>query len=309
MHHCVTRLLVLALIGLSASAQAGPRRKSTRVSYGTSCIDGNNNGACGDAADVPLSAAIDANGLYLDGEHGSHSGLVLQGNVSLPEFVFVNVARDINVSGRLEVNAGDLGATFQSLRGNVQIAPATQIVARNSLSFFTATPSSTMTLGRGTTSTLSGVNVELGFGASGTLHVETGQTFRVSGSGSANVRLKGDSGVQIDPGQTFSGTNRGGLYITAGGDLTLTNLTCATGYVILRAYGSAAHPGSRNIVIRNSTLHETYRHGNLKILAETPSLGTVLLDHSTIITENLGGNVINPPATCVASVAPSWACR
>ena len=309
MHYFVSGILVLSLITVSAPVQAGPRRKSTRVSYGTSCIDGNNNAACGDAADVPLGDAIDANGLYLDGEHGSHSGLVLQGDVSLPGFIFVNVTRDITVSGRLEVNAGDLGAIFQSLRGNVTIAPATQIVARNSLSFYSVTSSSTMTLGRGTNTTLSGINVELGFGASGTLHVETGQTFKVSGSGSANVRLKGDTGVQIDPGQTFTGTNRGGLYITAGSDLTLTNLTCKTGYVIVRAYGSPAHPGARNIVIRNSTLLQSYRHGNLKIIAESPTLGTVLLDHTTIITEAAGGNVINPPATCMGSVTPAWACQ
>ena len=305
----IVRVSLLSLLALPWGAAAGPRRQVARVSFGTSCIDGNNNAACGDAADTPLVDALDRNGLYLDAEHGAHSGLVLEGTVSLPEFVFVAVTRDIHVSGSLEINAGDIGATFETLRGNVAIAPKTTIIARNSLNFFTETSSSTMTLGRQMTVTLSGINVEIGFGGSGTLHVETGQSFKVSGSGSANVRLKGDSGVQIDPGQTFSGTNRGGLYVSAGSDLIVTNLKCRTGYIIFQVYGSAAHPGPRNIVVRDSSLNQSYRHGNLKMLSESPSLGSVLIDHTTIVSAGNGGGIINPLATCVAASAPSWVCQ
>jgi hypothetical protein len=308
-HHLAFGLCLFSLVATVTSVHAGPRRQTTPVSYGASCIDGNNNAICGEASDTPLAQAIDANGLYFDTDHGSHSGLVLQGSVSLPGFTYIQVTRNITISGSLEVNKGDIGAYIQTVRGNISIAPRTLIVARNSLGISSSATTSSITMGSQTSVTLSGINAEIGIGSAGTLHVESGQVFKVSGSGSANVRLKGENGLQIDPGQTFSGTNRSGFYLTAGSDLNVTDLTCRTGYIIFRASGSAAHPGPRDIVIRNSKLTQTYRHGNLKIFSESPALGRIRLDHSTVVTVNPGGGIINPPATCVATTAPVWACQ
>ena len=217
------------------------------MSYGASCIDANNNGLCGDAGDVPLGQAIDANGLYLDAEHGSHSGLVLQGAVSLPVFLYVQVTRDIHVSGTLEVSTDSLGPNFQTLRGNITVSPRTTIIARTSLTFGTTSSSATIDIGEHTTITASGNNVDVAFGSNGTLHVGTGQSYKTSGGGYANIHLKGANGVQIDPGQSFIGTGRGGYYISSGGDLDLTEVTCKAGYMIISAYGSPAHPGGRSI--------------------------------------------------------------
>lgn len=302
-----TAALALALV--AAPAAAGPSRGTPGSSYGTSCIDANNNGACGDAGDLPLGQAVDAGGMYLDSQHGSHSGLVLQGDVSLPAFLYVQVTNDIVVSGSVTESGDEVGATLQTVRGNITIAPHSSITATNSLTFETVGARSTFDIGPGTSARVSGDSVDLQFKASGSLHVGANQTYTVSGGGYANLWLDGANGLQVDPGQKFTASNHGGIIMNAGSDLTLANVSWKAGYISIDAFGSDAHPGARHVVITDSTLGQTYRNGAFQIYADTPALGSVLVDHSKIVARNPYGGIVNPLATCIASTAPAWVCQ
>lgn len=303
---------VVFLGAVVGTAGAGPRRDGGSKgvpNYGTSCIDGNANGVCTDASDIPLGRAIDANGLYIDSDHGSRAGLVLQGGVTLPNFIHVQVTRDIIVTGSVDTLGTDLGASFLTLRGNVMIAPRTTLTARTPLEFGTVATSSKTDVGAGCSLTVSGNNTDLTISSNGVLHVGTGQKIQISGAGYANIRFNGFNGTVVDPGQTITGSNRGGLYISSGGDLTLQDVNFRGGYFIVRAYPSLLNPGPRRLVIRDSHITQSYRHGNLKVLADVPPMGSVVIDHTSIVTANTSGGIVNPPALCISSTAPIWACN
>jgi hypothetical protein len=305
--------LVLALLFVGAPVAAGAATRTTPVSYGTSCIDGNNNGVCGESADTPLAQALDANGMYLDGQHGSHSGLVLQGGVHLPDFVYLQVTKNIVISGSVSESGEDIGGSIETLHGNIAIAPATNFALTTSLDITAYDAASTIDVGAGTKAKVSGDTVDFTYHSYGALQVEANQNYTISGGGYTDVNFYGMQGLTVAPGQSFTGPNHGSYLMAGGSDLTLDHVKWKAGYVLINVFGSDAHPGARNLVIRDSTLNQIYKNGNMKVYADTDrdngALGTILVDHSTLTAKDFDGGIFNPLATCIASTAPSWACQ
>jgi hypothetical protein len=309
----ITVSLAVVCVLAGAPLAAGASTRTPPVSYGTSCVDGNNNGACGDAADTPLAQAIDANAMYLDGRHGGHSGLVLQGGVHLPPFVYLQVTKNIVISGSVSEAGDDIGGTIETLHGDIAVAPATTFTLTTSLEMNAYDPASTLDVGAGTKAKVSGDSVDFTYHAYGALHVAANQDYTISGGGYTNVNFYGLQGLTVDPGQSFKGPNHGAYVMNGGSDLTLDHVVWKAGYVLINVFGSDTHPGARNLVIRDSTLNQIYKNGNMKVYADTDrdngALGTIIVDHSTLTAKDFDGGIFNPLATCVASTAPSWACK
>lgn len=297
----VTGLLV------AGPAGAGPRGKAPN--YGTSCIDGNNNGQCGESADTPLKDALDAQGMYLDTRHGSHSGLVIQGGVSFPAFGMIIVTNDITISGAVKSSGDNTGMTLQSFKGNVNVKPGTAFTVSNDLFIRAYGAQAKITIGAGGTAKVSGEWTSLDFGSTGTVHVGTNQKWN-TGNGYSGVSLRGQSGVTVDPVQSWSGGSHGEIQIASGGDVTLSKLNFKMGYLLMNAYGSDANPGGRTVTIKDSTMTQTYRNGAFRIIADTDrgngALGKINIVNTTIKAKT--SDVVNPMASCTNSTAPIWVC-
>lgn len=300
------RRLVGILVTIALCAIAVPAVAATRtppISYGSSCIDGNNNGQCGDSADTPLAKALDQYGMYNDANHGSHSGVVLQGGVVFPDGVVIVVNNNVTVQGSIAAYNGDLGATIESIHGNATIAPSTTFVAHNSIDFITNDQRSNIDIGAGTTANVAGDNVILKFDSYGTLHLGANQHDTIRGGGYTDVWYMGRQGARVDSGQTFKGPNHGGYHIYANSDVTLDNVNWKSGYVYVDAING------HTIVVRNSTLNQTYKNGAMRLLSDVNVAGHIVFDHSTVSVKDVDGSLIDPAATCIASTAPAWACQ
>lgn len=303
---CAPVLALLLIVGIAVPAAAATRTRP--VSFGTSCIDGNNNGACGDSADTPLAQALDGNGMYIDAQHGSHSGLVVQGGVHLPDYINVEVTKNIVISGLVSEAGDDIGGTFDTLHGNITVRPGTAFALTASLYLDTYDPASTIDIGAGSKANVSGDNVDLSYRSSGTIHVGPFQNDVISSGGYAGVDFYGVNGLTVDPNQTFKGSNHGSFQMYGGSDLTLDHVNWNAGYVLINLAPSSAHPAAPNLVVTNSTLVQKYKNGNMHIYADTNLLGTIRFDHSTLVAKDLTGAAIIPSATCVVSTAPLGAC-
>jgi hypothetical protein len=305
-YKCAPVLALLLIVGIAVPAAAATR--TPPVSYGTSCIDGNVNGVCGDSADTPLAQALDSNTMYLDSQHGSHSGLVLQGGVHLPAFIYVQVTKNIVISGSVSEAGDDLGGTLETVHGNIIVRSGSEFSLRSSLSLNAYDAASTIDIGAGSKATVSGDMVDLSYHSYGTVHVGSNQNDTISGGGCANINFVGNNGLSVDPNQTFKGPNHGAYEMAGGSDLTLDHVNWNAGYVLINLIPSNAHSGAPNLVVTNSTLVQKYKNGNMHIYADTNLLGTIRVDHSTLVAKDLDGAAIIPSATCVASAAPPGAC-
>jgi hypothetical protein len=297
---------VVAALAVAGPAGAGPRTKG--LTYGTSCIDGNNNGTCGDAADTPLAAALQ-DGYYNDSQHGAHSGLVIQGGVSFPAFGMIIVTNDIVISGAVKSSGDNTGMTLQSFKGNVTVKPGTAFTVSNDLFIRAYGAKAKIDIGAGGTAKVSGEWTSLDFATVGTVHVGTNQKWN-TGNGYSGVNLRGQAGVTVDPVQSWSGGNHGEVVIGSGGDVTLSKVNFKMGYLLVNAYGSDANPGGRTVTIIDSTMTQSYRNGAFRISADTDrgngALGKINIVNTTIKAKT--SDVVNPMANCSNTTAPMWVC-
>lgn len=302
------------LVGLAAmvAPAAHAATRTPKVSYGTSCIDRNRDDVCTYPADVKLGDALDANGMYRDATNTS-SNLIVQGDVSLSNFIYLQVNGDILISGNVKMSGDDVGATIETLKGNVTIAPKTTFNITDSLSLQSYSTQSTFEVGTGTSAKVSGDTVDFELRSNGSMHIGAGQNWTISGGGYANVEMYGLNGMQLDPLQSFRGSNHGLFSIDAGSDLDMSHVNWKAGYVLINVTGSDAHPGPRHLTIRDSTLNQIYKNGNMKIYADTDrnngALGRIDITNSTLIAKDPDGGIVSPLAHCDATtVAPTWVC-
>lgn len=102
--------------------------------------------------------------------------------------------------------------------------------------------------------------------------VETGVQFVLSGAGYSNMIVNGDV-VGVAPNITATTSGRGSFTLISGADLTLQHWNVKAGYLHIESYSDNTSPSAKHVRIEDSTLNQTYVHGDYRVLAG-PSLAT-----------------------------------
>ena len=290
-----------ALVAAIAVANPAGARTAT-TAWGSSCLDGNNNGACGDAADKPMAQAT-AGGYYNELGTAKRSGIVLAGVVSLPSFTYIAVNGDISIAGTITIKA-DM-AFFTSGSGRVTVADNTVINSTGDVRV-EANGAATSTIGNNVklSEIAQETNGALQFSSAGSITVGSKQVWKAGGDyGAIDIRANKGT-LTVAPGLAFSGPNHAELSLSSGTDLVLDKLTHKAGYLFVWAgqknSGLATQYHQQyTLDIRNSSMNQTYGNGELwiKNVGKAP-VSRTSFTNNTIVSKATDGPDVFPQADC-----------
>jgi len=274
-------LLGLALLGgfaSSASAQTG------------SFVDVDNNGVWS-TGDLPLSqflgpSSFGFNALVAQPGWKPQTrpvGLVIQGPLVLTNwYLDFQVTGDIRFRGKLESKAADAVIAFRSIGGNVYVEPGAVIVGSGQMEIGAITGN--LRVGKKAQLTNKGSQADLDLDAGNELYVETGAVLGTSGNDYPTVSLWGNEKLTLEPGVKFTGGSHATIALTSLADIALDKVSITSGYIRIEAYADAAHPTAKRIVVKNSTLSQTYKNGDFRMLAR-PDVRTLRYAPDAIVIE------------------------
>src|SRR5262249_36645715 len=130
---------------------------------------------------------------------------------------------------------------------------------------------STISVGSGAVVSTRGDSASLSLTAPN-VTVDSTAVFLMKGGGYSTLSLNGDR-VTIAPDVQITTPHRGAATIVSGSDLTLQRLAMKAGYVHIESYSDKSSPTAKHVLLEDSTVNQTYFHGDLRILAG-PSLTT-----------------------------------
>jgi hypothetical protein len=289
------RLLPLLVLALCAATM--PARAQTAPA---AFVDLGDDGVY-DPGDIPLDQflapdSIGFNQWVAQGAYkptGRPVGVVIQSRW----LVGTGVYHQIVVSGHIRVH-GDIVATrdetsvaFTTLGGDVDIAPRVKLSGRGDLSFQTL-QGGRITVGDGVQLGTRGETATALLDSSGPLTLGTGVRGTLQGGGYADIMLLARNGITVGDGLAVKAPNHGGFHIIVNGDLDLTNASIRAGYIDLEAVSDAAHPLGAHVHLADSSLLQSYRNGDFRILAgvnqrtRTFAPDAILLDHTSVRTKD-----------------------
>lgn len=266
------RWTLAVLVGLSLFG-GFQSESSAATAFTGSFVDVDNDGIYG-ARDIPLSTFLGA------GSYGFNAstvqpgwrpqtgpvGLVIQGTTTFTQwYLDFQVTGDIRIRGTLASKAVDAVIAFRTLNGNIYIEPKASLTGSGQLEL--SAVKGNLRIGAGAKLTNKGSMADLDLDAGNELYVETGAVLSAQGNDYPTVSLWGNEKLTIEPKVTFSGPAHATIALTSLNDVTLDKVSITSGYVRIEAYADATHPAAKRVYIKNSTISQTYKNGDFRILA------------------------------------------
>jgi hypothetical protein len=289
---------VLATTTVSAgAAAAAPRAKGAVDDWGRSFVDHDDDGVR-DPADRPLAEVLGPNGTF---QHvgGPRVGVVIDGAVlrAKETTAHVLVNGTVRIRGGLRVTRADASVHLASLGGAVDIAPGAVVEGNGYLDV--AAYGGRLTIGDGARLSGRGGYYATDFTGS---QVVVGRGVQVSvGNGYHWFSIAGDT-LTVGDGLVVRGPGHALFDLRAGSDLRIERATMQLGYILVRAHRPGDTGAGRRIVIRDSVLRQTYRNGELRVVADGP--GAALHLERVTITNATGHPLFAPVPICTQTSHP-----
>jgi hypothetical protein len=240
-------------------------------------IDVDNDGIRG-AGDLPIESFTGA-GSYGFNAYQAQPGYKPSGRpvglvVERP-IVFANetnlfiMSGDIRIGGNVSASKPDTYVSFSTMGGDIVIAPKV-VVAGNGDVVFETYNGGDVIVGDGTRFSTKGEFAGVTLNANGALLVGKAAAFSLSG-GYNSIALRANEAMSIAPGLTMKGPNHAYFDILCNCDISLTDANVKSGYIHIETYATLARPAAKKIYVARSTLAQTYRNGDFRIIT-TPGI-------------------------------------
>lgn len=174
----------------------------------------------------------------------------------------------IRIGASISASKADTYVSFATLGGDITIAPKV-VVAGNGDVVFQTYERGDVIVGDGTKFSTKGEFSGVMLNADGALILGKA-AFTLSG-GYNSISLRAAEAMSIAPGLTMKGPNHAYFDILCDCDLTLTDANVKSGYIHLESYATPRSPAAKKIHVARSTLNQTYRNGDFRIIT-TPGI-------------------------------------
>lgn len=266
-------LLLAVTASLMFGGDCWARKASTVTAPAPSAgfIDVDNDGIRG-AGDLPIENFIGA-GSYGFNAYQAQPGYKPStrpvGLVVERPIVFANetnlfiMSGDIRIGGNVSASKADTYVSFSTMGGDITIAPKV-VVAGNGDVVFETYNGGDVIVGDGTKFSTKGEFAGVMLKANGALLVGKA-AFALSG-GYNSIALRANEAISIAPGLTMKGPNHAYFDILCNCDITLTDANVKSGYIHIETYSTVERQASKKIYIARTTLAQTYRNGDFRII-------------------------------------------
>lgn len=263
------RRITALMLGLALVVGLAPAGHAFDESF----VDVDNDGTW-TAGDLPLADFLGPDSIGFDATTaqpgwkpvGHPVGIVLQGKTYITNwYVVLQATGDIHVRGRFQVKARDSVVTLRSLGGDVLVEDRASVKGSGELDLHA--PAGDVRIGERAKLANKGSLADLRLDAGNELFIASGASLRAQGGSYPAVSLWATEKLTIEPGVRLQGGSHATVAMTASTDIELTDVTIRAGYVRFEAYTDAAHPDAKRVVVRDSSIAQTYRNGSLRIIA------------------------------------------
>lgn len=199
-------------------------------------------------------------------------GLVVQGRPLLlsNDFNHFLMTGNIKVMTDVKVVRRDLSVSFLTLNGDVTIGAGVKVNAAGDIDFTAAAGS--VTVGAKSSFSTKGEFYAVTLDAARALTLDADVSASLTG-GYNSIVLRARNTLSVAPGFSMKGPAHGIIDIMAASDITLTDVDLKAGYIRVEAYTDALHPQSKRVRIVDSSLNQTYRNGDFRLIANTDMVG------------------------------------
>lgn len=195
-------------------------------------------------------------------------GLVVRNPLTLDaDFVqqFI-LTGNIRILASIKVTKADTFVSFTTMGGDITIAPKVAIAGNGDVDF-QAFNGGDITLGEGSTYTTRGEFSTVGFDADGAMSVGSKVAFKLSGNGYNAISVHARDALTFGTGVTSAIPGHGYFDIMCSCDITLQKANLKSGYIRLEAYSSPRHPEAKHVRVVDSSLSQTYKNGDFRVIA------------------------------------------
>ncbi len=263
----VAMMATLPLVGFTAPARA----QSNPGAF----IDVDNNGVW-TSGDLPLANFLGAGSIGFNVYAAQPGwkpvtrpvGLVVLTPLTLDaDFVqqFI-LSGDIRIMASVKVTQPDTFVSFSTLGGNITIGPKVVVTGNGDVDFQTFNGGD-ISVGEGSIFTTRGEFNAVSINADGALDLGPRIAFQLAGTGYNAISIHAHDAITIGPGMTSRIPNHGYFDLLCNCDLTLPKANLKSGYIRIEGYSSARHPEAKRVRVTESTLTQTYKNGDFRILA------------------------------------------
>jgi hypothetical protein len=175
------------------------------------------------------------------------------------------VRGNVRIAGNLTIRRPESRVYVATLEGLIRIAPGVRVEGNGDVDLRAYGPFGGVVVGAG--ARLSTQDDASTLSVHGLLvAVERDAQFVLSGGGYNHVYLNAGMLV-MGPNVGFTTGGRGSVALVSGSNLGLTRLSVRAGYVHIEAYSDQSSPAAKRVRIEDSTLTQTYVHGDYRVLA------------------------------------------
>lgn len=271
----VLAMAASVLFGGESFAKKAPKVVAPAPSAGF--IDVDNDGVRG-PSDLPIENFTGAGSYGFNAyqvqpgyrPNGRPVGLVVERPIAFSnETNLFIMSGDIRIGANVSATKADTYVSFSTLGGDITIASKV-VVAGNGDVVFQTYERGDVIVGDGAKFSTKGEFAGVTLNADGALIIGKAPAFSLSG-GYNSIALRASEAMSIAPGLTMKGPNHAYFDILCECDLNLTDANIKSGYIHLETYASVRSPAAKKIYVARTTLAQTYRNGDFRIIT-TPGI-------------------------------------
>jgi hypothetical protein len=195
-------------------------------------------------------------------------GLVVRAPITLSgDFVqqFI-MTGNIKILANVKVAHADTFVSFATTGGDITIGPKVVVAGNGDITFQTFNGGD-ITLGDGSSYSTRGEFNSVGFDADGSMAIGSKVAFKLSGNSYNAVNVNARDALTVGTGLTSSIPGHGYFDFLCSCDFTLQKANLKSGYIRMEAYSTDRHPQAKHIRIVDSSLNQTYKNGDFRIIA------------------------------------------
>lgn len=270
-------VLAMAASVLFGGEAFAKKAKVTAPAPSVGFIDVDNDGVRG-PNDLPIENYIGAGSWGFNAfqaepgykPNGRPVGLVVERPITFSnETNLFIMSGDIRINANVSASKKDTYVSFSTLGGDITIASKV-VVAGNGDVVFQTYERGDVIVGDNTKFSTKGEFGGVTLNADGALVVGKAPAFSLSG-GYNSITLRANEAMSLAPGLTMKGPNHAYFDILCECDLTVTDANVKSGYIHIESYSSVRSPAAKKIHIAKSTLAQTYKNGDFRIIT-TPGI-------------------------------------
>jgi hypothetical protein len=176
------------------------------------------------------------------------------------------VSGDIRIMADVKVSQADTFVSFSTIGGNITIGPKVSVSGNGDMDFQTFNGGD-ISVGDGASFTTRGEFNTVSLDADGVMTLGSKLAFQLAGTGYNAINIHAHDAITIGPGMTTRIPNHGYFDLLCNCDVTLPKANFRSGYIRIEGYSSARHPEAKHVRVTDSTLTQTYKNGDFRIIA------------------------------------------